>query len=135
MRHRIVTGIGLGNPDSCILTNNSIYGLKVNKKFMNELVSEFKTLNEFGGCDFYLGDEGIAFGIEPAYQGDSLEIIYFDFYDRNKCYWRKGISRGPYGSGICSKYNFYGNYKRKAKFVKFIDKWYDTVRGELCKDI
>lgn len=134
MRHRILGFNGLGNPEPMILNNNK----KIEKSdfwdaFLEDAIKNFKTISEYGGFDFQITEDSFIFGIEPSYEGDDLQIIGFNFKDKNSSYIRQGHSFGAYGSNIVSKYKFYGDYKRKSKFVKFIDKWYDKILEEISK--
>lgn len=40
-----------------------------------------------------------------------------------------GKAWGPYGSGLVIKEKYYSEYKRKSKFVKFVDKWHNVLFG------
>ena len=134
MRHRIGGVSGIGNSKPPILDNKGEITSKLPKEFCDDVVETFDTMRDYDGFDFMDSETGLMLGIEPAYQDEPLEIVYFDFYDKNNCFWRKGVAMGAYGSDVVFKTKYYGEYKRKAKFVKFIDKWYETVRGALCKD-
>ena len=131
MRHRMIGFNGLGNPDPAILDNNG----KIEKSefwdnFLEDAIKNFNTIAEYGGFDFRIEQDLFIFGTEPAYEGDDLQIIGFNFKDKNFSYIRQGHSFGAYGSNIVSKYRFYGGYKRKSKFVRFIDKWYEKLAKE-----
>lgn len=68
----------------------------------------------------------IRFGIEPSYMYEDLKMICFD--ESKKCSRIvTGIAWGPWGSHIASNQKFYDQYKRRAKFVRFIDKWHEIL--------
>lgn len=132
MRHRMTDlNTGLGNSETEKLINN---GKLTNKKFWDKFLEDaqknFTLIREVGGFDFTITENGFAFGIEPAYQMDRLEIIYIAF-DKEQSYWRKGIAMGVYGSHIVETTKYYKDYKNKSKFIKFIDRWADKVKEEL----
>ena len=133
MRHRFgnITCMGIGNSDPVILDNNKhIEPSEFWNAFVEDLVGNFKTIADWGGFDFHIGEDNFMLGIEPAYDGDDLQIIKFNFSDKDKSYIRQGRAFGAYGCNIVSKYRFYGDYKRKSKFVRFIDKWYEKLADE-----
>lgn len=129
MRHRISNFTGLGNPDPVILDNN--YSLKTCEfweKFLEDSMNNFKVIKEYEGFDFHIEEHLFVYGIEPSYEGDELEIICFNFKDKNKCYLIKGKSYGPYGSKIKSESKFYKDFEKESEFIKFIDKWYEDLK-------
>lgn len=117
---------GLGNPNKPILDNNIKFNKKL-KKFADDFIDNFKLIKKYNGFNYSLYDNQFRLGIEPMYMYDELEMICFDLDNKNDSYWLTGISFGAYGTGIKKRYKFYGDYKNKAKFVKFIDKWYDII--------
>lgn len=117
---------GLGNPNKPILDNNIKFNKKL-KKFADDFIDNFKLIKKYNGFNYSLYNNQFRLGIEPMYMYDELEIICFDLENKGNCWWRKGIAFGAYGSRVVSTYRFYGDYKRKSKFVKFIDKWYDII--------
>ena len=136
MRHRICNMFtGMGNSEPVKLDNN--VKLK-NKKFwdcfLEDVMKNFKTMKEFKGFDFHLSENGFKFGIEPAYQYDDLQIIYFDFNNKDVCYLHQGRAFGFYGSRVVHTLKCYYEYKLKSKFIRFVDKWYEHIKTE-CKNI
>lgn len=134
MRHRIGGITGFGNSSPEILDNNR----KMEKsefwdEFLEDALENFKTLAEYGGFDFHVSDNRFMFGIEPAYEGEDIQIIQFNFKDKSLCCIEQGRAFGAYGSDIVSKYRYYGDYVNKCKFVKFIDRWYDRIIDEVKK--
>lgn len=134
MRHRIMGFNGLGNPDPVILDNNK----KIEKsafwdEFLEDAINNFKTIAEYGGFDFHVAQDRFMFGIEPSYEGDDIQIIQFNFKDKGFSCIEQGRSFGAYGSDIVSKFRYYGDYKNRTKFVKFIDKWYDRLSEEVAQ--
>lgn len=130
MRHRIGnarTGLGNSNPE--ILDNNgNLEKSEFWDRFQEDLSEILSLVKEYSGFDFYIGETEFNVGIEPAYAGERLQIIHFDFVDKNSCYKRTGFAFGLYGTGIRETYTFYGNYTYKSKFIKFIDKYYDDLK-------
>lgn len=122
MRHRMVTGTGLGNPDAVLLDNKG----KVNPEFAVDAIVEYFHQEE--GFDFQVSEDAITIGIEPAYQYDELKIVQIN-KEKNKSYLQRGKAWGPYGSQIAKNTRSYGEYKNKAKFVKFVDKWHAVLFG------
>lgn len=120
MRHRIVSGTGLGNPDPVLLSNNG----RINKKFANDAIALY--FNEEYGFDFQISKDSITIGIEPAYQYEKLKIIHIN-RNKSKSYLQRGKAWGPYGSQISKNTYLYENYKKKGKFVKFVDKWHKVL--------
>lgn len=132
MLHNVVNLIGLGNPEPCELDNN----IKLDKSkfwdsFLIELQKSYPIFSNFDGFDFHLAKNGFAFGIEPSYQFDELLIVYIDFYDKNNSYIERGLATGFYGSNCVSKTKFYKDYKRKSKFIRFVDEWYQPLLDKL----
>ena len=131
MRHRN-NFTGLGNPNDEILPNNFDFPKEL-KDFADDFIDNFKVPKEYNGFDFSFWNSQLRVGIEPTYAGEELEIVCFDLDDKSNCWWSTGMSFGGYGTGIRSSIKFYGDYKKKGKFVKFIDKWYDIVKSEMKK--
>lgn len=132
MRHNIVNAMCLGNPEKCELDNN----IKLDKNefwdgFLIEIKKSYPIFASFDGFDFHLAKNGFAFGIEPSYQFDALLIIYIDFYDKNNSYIKTGFSKGLYGLNCVSKTKFYKDYKRKSKFIRFVEEWQKPLFEEL----
>lgn len=120
MRHRMVSGTGLGNPEPAQLTNKGT----INKEFADEAIEAYFYREE--GFDFNVSKEAVTIGIEPSYQYDSLLIVHID-KDKSKSYIQRGKAWGPYGSQVVKSTKIYGDYKNKSKFVKFVDKWHKKL--------
>jgi hypothetical protein len=115
----MVSGTGLGNPEPAKLMNQG----NLNMQFADDaLATYFKN----SGADYQVESDKVAIGIEPSYQGDPLLIIEIN-RDKSKSYIQRGKSFGPYGSQVVQKTSVYGEYKRKSKFVKFVDKWHEVL--------
>ena len=78
--------------------------------------------------DFIIRDNILKFGVEPAYMYEPLYTITFDLENKDNCALEKGISFGDYGSNVLSTERLYKDYKKKSKFVKLIDKWYEEIK-------
>lgn len=135
MRHRITDlHTGLGNSEPVELDNNiQLEKSEFWDNFLEDAIKTFSVIRDYGGFDYRIDENQFIFGIEPSYEGDDLQIIKFNFKDKNFSYIRQGHSFGAYGSNIVSKYRFYGDYKRKSKFVNFIDKWWEVLQLEIRK--
>lgn len=128
MYHRLLeTGMGLGNPDPCLLSNNYDLSSEIWDEFSQDFADNYKLIKDYGGFDFNFSNSVFSIGIEPTYKYDQFLIIDFDLTDKNNSRITTGISFGDYGSGRRSKTVKYHDYHKKSKFIKFIDKWYDFV--------
>lgn len=126
MRHRLVSGTGLGNPERAKLMNEG----KLDNKFADEAMESY--FKDHDGFDFQVTDEYVNVGIEPSYQDDPLLIISID-KDKNQSYIQRGKAFGGYGTRVVKTTKFYADYKLKSKFVRFIDKWHKELFGnEKC---
>lgn len=125
---------GLGNSEPVKMDNNiQLEKSEFWDNFLEDAIKTFSVIRDYNGFDYRIDENHFIFGIEPSYEGDDLQIIKFNFKDKNSSYIRQGHSFGAYGSNIVSKYRFYGDYKRKSKFVNFIDKWWDVLQLEIRK--
>ena len=88
----------------------------------------FKTFEKYDGLDVGFTGHHALLGVEPTYQYQSLFVIEFNFVAKDACVIKTGHAFGPWGTGIRSKTKCYGEYKNSSKFVRFIDKWYDTLK-------
>lgn len=125
MRHRIGIGArtGLGNPSKELLSGKGELALAAKDMAKEAIRLYFK---KWGGCDYEAGGDEVKLGVEPAYQFEDLKIICIR-RDKGKSYLRTGRAFGMYGSGIRSRYKFYSDCKRKAKFKRFVDRWHPKV--------
>jgi hypothetical protein len=123
MRHRIVSGTGLGNPDPVILDNKG----EVPKDFADEAIETY--FKKWEGFDFAINKDFVMIGIEPSYQYDRMKLVQIN-RDKSKSFIQQGRAWGCYGSQITKSTKTYGEYKRKSKFVRFVDKWYDVLFKE-----
>lgn len=129
MRHRIATSTGFGNPEPAELDNNSILRKTPEMDaFMEQLATVLSLVKEWGGFDYHVDDDSFDVGIEPAYEGDKLQIVHFDLTDKNKCAKILGRAFGPYGSNVCRTCKCYGDYAYKSKFVRFVDDNYSFIK-------
>jgi hypothetical protein len=132
MRHRIGGITGFGNAEPCSLDNNITLGKsEFWDMFLQDCQDNFKTIANYCGFDLSLSKDCFAFGIEPSYQYDDLQIIYIDLNNKSNCAIREGRAWGFYGSHTLTKIRYYKDYKKKSKFIRFIDKWYDDLVEKL----
>ena len=133
MKHRIgglETGLGVSSPD--YLDNNlAIEPSEFWESFLADLEKNYKIFKKYGGFDYHKEKDVFAFGIEPTYKGDELLVITINLKDKKLSTLETGISRGLYGTDICSRSFKYSDYKLKSKFIKFVDKWWSLLREEL----
>lgn len=120
MRHRMTSVCtGLGNPDKELLDNSG----KINKEFADAVINTYMPGES---CDFKITDICVMAGIEPAYMYQRLKIVCI-FKEKEYSYIQDGYAFGMYGSGIVKKIKWYKDYKRKCKFVNFVDKWHKVL--------
>ena len=132
MYHRISTNTGFGNSFPCELDNNvKLEQCQFWDSFLEDCKNNFKVIENYNGFDLSLSKEVFAFGIEPSYKYDDLQIIYIDLNDKGGCAIREGRAWGYYGSHTLTKIRFYRDYKKRSKFIRFIDKWYDKLVDKL----
>ncbi len=117
MKRRITSIVGLGSGAKDLLTNNG--GL--NEKFAIDVTNEY-----FEEFDYQVDRDQIMVGIEPTYQDDLLKIVAI-----NRNIGLSSITRGkawgPYGTQIGKTSRFYKNYKKKSKFINFVDRWHPVL--------
>jgi len=128
MRHRIVSGTGLGNPEKALLDNQG----EVNREFADAAIVAY--FSWWGGFDYQVGPDYVAVGIEPSYQYEKLKILHIN-KDKNKSFIQMGKAWGGYGSQVVKTTKFYSDYKYRGKFVKFVDQWHAVLFGEKSRKI
>jgi len=118
MRHRIIGNIktGPGNPDAELMDNKG----NLDKELVKGAIKLY--FSKWGGFDFKIREDGTLIGIEPAYQYERLKVIFIGKKKENS-YIEQGVAWGDYGSEIVSARKYYRDYKKKCKFVRFIDKF------------
>lgn len=135
MRHRICNLTGFGSSEPIRLDNNiNIHKNEFWNEFLKDVQLNFKTIDKYEGFDFHITSNSFTFGIEPSYKFDDLQIIHFDFNNKQNCYIEQGRAWGYYGSHCVTKTKKYSEYKNKSKFIRFIDKWFDLISFE-CKRV
>lgn len=125
MRHRMGIGAltGLGNPSKALLNNTGTMHGSI-KDMLDEAIDLY--FKKWGGCDYEIGESAVMLGIEPAYQFENLKIICLRRKKENS-YLRTGRAFESWGSGIRSTHRFYGDYKIRGKFKKFVNKWHPRI--------
>lgn len=132
MRYRICPDISVGGNSSPDLINEKGTGntktdatIKACAKACYENFFKGTKMDE-RYCAAGVHGHEVRFGIEPSYMYEELKLICID---KNKEWSRlwTGIAFGPWGSGIRSRHKRYGEYKRKSKFVKFVDEWHKKI--------
>lgn len=124
MRHRMVSGTGLGNPDEVLLDNKGT----INAAFAKDALYVY--FDEEAGFDFQIKKNSVSIGIEPGYQYERLKIIHIN-KNKSKSYIQYGRAWGLYGSQIAKNTRYYSEYKTKSKFIKFVDKWHAELFGSV----
>jgi len=66
-------------------------------------------------------------GIVPAYQYEYLKIVYIA-PEKENSYIENGRAWGSYGSQIGSTLRYYKDYKKKSKFIRFVDRWHEPKK-------
>lgn len=127
MRHRMVTGTGLGNPSAPLIDGKST-GSKKRDMLINECAKESHDLffTKYGYCDAQSRTDEIRLGVEPAYQFDPLKVVSIQRV-KEMSYLMTGKSFAAYGSGIRSTKKYYRDYKYNSKFKQLIDKWHPQL--------
>lgn len=128
MYHRD-SNLGLGNPEPARLTNNlgELRGAMW-EGFMADFASNYKIIDNIGGFDYFFSKEWFLAGVEPTYQGDEGLVVGFNLLDKRQSYIENIKAWGPYGTQCVTKQKIYENYKINTKFIKFIDRWYDSIK-------
>jgi len=121
-------GTGLGNPSPCKLD-----GKKTEDPILDRLISivseeayaEFfkDTPMDLGFVDAQHRDDEITMGVEATYQGENLKILCIH-REKGYSYLETGHAWGLWGSDITSTRRYYKDYKRRSKFIKFVDRWH-----------
>lgn len=120
MRHRMVKGLGFGNPDPVILDNKG----KLHDEFALRVLGEF--FSDFEYFDYHVDKDKVIVGIEPAYQYEKLRIICITKNKKNS-YIRHGKAMGPYGSKILGPTRYYRDYVRNSKFKRLVDDFHSKL--------
>ncbi len=124
MRYRLVGWTGLGNGDAIQLNNSGMIDEKVAK------LAILTYFDKWGGFDFQVEELRVKMGIEPSYQNDPMLIITID-KDKEKSTITRGRAFGGYGTQVVSKTKTYKGYKRKSKFIRFVDESHAILFGVL----
>jgi hypothetical protein len=130
MRRRIgdAGATGLGNPVPELISGRST-GDEQRENLIRAAAKEcYETFGfkQYGYCD--AGEEGneVRLGVEPAYQYEHLKLIIVA-REKDCSRFITGRAWGAWGSEIASTMREYGDYKRRSKFVRFIDKWHPRL--------
>lgn len=73
--------------------------------------------------DFALAQTHVAFGHEPAYQFEKLNILFIH-QEKDHSYFETGVAKDSWGTGIRKTRKYYQDYRLKSKFVRFVDRWH-----------
>ena len=122
MRHRIVSGTGLGNPDSPILGNTG----KLDKRFARSAILHYFIKEE--GFDYEVTKDYVKVGYEPAYQYERLKVITIHKNKRLSSI-KSGKAWGGYGTQIAATEKIYAEYVNNCKFTRFVDRWHPILFG------
>jgi hypothetical protein len=130
MRHRIgdAASTGLGNPEPELVSGRST-GNPERDTLINAAAKECYEgfgFEKYGYCD--AGEDGneVRLGVEPAYQYQPLKLIIIA-REKECSRFVTGRAWGAWGSDIASTTREYGDYTRRSKFVRFIDKWHPRL--------
>ena len=114
-----MTGLG-GNFDPVLLDNRGT----VPKQAADDAIAVF--FEKWGGFDFHVDANVVAFGIEPSYQFDPLLIVSVH-RNKEQSTFRTGRAFGSYGSDIRSRTKRYSDFKRASRFTAFVDRWHNVL--------
>jgi hypothetical protein len=139
MRHRIAGAAitGLGNPAPELIENTKTTGSKKRDDQIRTCAKEcYETFFEgstergidLGGVDAGLHGNAVRIGVEPGYMHWPLKIIEIN-REKSASALMTGYAWGAWGSGLRMTRTFYHQYKRKGKFVRFVDKWHPILYG------
>lgn len=123
MKRRLCKITGFGSNEKDILDNKG----KVNKDFADDAIEQY--FKHWEGFDFNVNKNRVTIGIEPTYQSDPLKIVTIS-KNKEESYIETGRAFGFYGTGVRSKTKVYKDYKKKSKFIKFVDKWHPILFKE-----
>ena len=84
---------------------------------------------DLDGVDAGLHLDAVRIGVEPGYMYWPLKIIEIDPV-KERSMLMSGYAWGPWGTGLRTKKKFYLEYKKKGKFVRFIDKWHPKLYAQ-----
>jgi hypothetical protein len=116
----------LGGNNSPSLLNNVGKKTKKHEAMFEDAIKTFPVLKSSEGGDYDIRDGYVAFGYEPAYQFEDLEIICIA-KDKEDSHIQTGHAFGYYGSRIRSTIKLYKDFKRKSRFTLFVDKWHSSL--------
>lgn len=100
----------------------------ITRYLLKKAKEQFNTFNRLEFNYYKKTFRGFAFGYEPSKKWEELFIIYFDFFNKKKCYIERGIEIGDNGEYIKRTKKFYKDYKLNSKFKKFIDEFYTSTK-------
>ena len=106
---------------------------EIRQDFIRQFDSEENDygLGGYESCDFgWLNDKVFVVGLEPSYQWDNFLVFQFDFENKGTSAVLRGTAFGSYGSNTAIKMKYLKDYKRKTKYYRFIEKWYERIKEE-----
>lgn len=95
------------------------------KKISRDCYKTF-SFKKFGYCDAGFDGREARFGVEPAYEHESLKMIIISNIKEESKYVT-GRAVAMWASKVVSKEKLYAKYLKKSKFVLFVDKWYPIL--------
>lgn len=131
MKHRVNSELCLGIPSEAILDNKWTKDVEYNCLLADcrkDAIDSFKTLAKLGFVDFGISKDEIKLGFEPSYKYEPLFVIAINLNNKEDSYIERGKAWGYYGSNIVSKKKFYRDFKKKIKFIRFVDKWFEVMK-------
>ena len=129
----IGTSFGLDNEIGILSKSQTDLIYAIRNDFINEFDSEEKGY-KLGGhdtCDFgWLSPTVFVCGYEASYQWERVLVFQFDFAHKEDSAIVTGTAFGPYGSDVAYTFKQLKDYKRRTKFTRFLNKWYDKLKEE-----
>lgn len=148
MRYRIggiETGLGrsigtdynLDNKEEGLTKEQLDLADKIAKEYLKEFAYWWTDdMSEEGySADFGFSDNRFFVGWEPSYMYDPLNVVCFDLNNKEESWRTWGKAFGPWGKNIVCETKHYKDYKKKTKYIKFIDKYYDKIKELFIGDI
>jgi hypothetical protein len=118
----MAVGFGIVNASPELLSNKGT----LPKEFAAAALTAYFSDEE--GFDFEIRDDSVTVGIEPTYQYDKVKLISI-CRDKSWSHIKIGKAWGSYGTQIGATTKYYGDYKYKSKFIKFVDAWHHRLFG------
>lgn len=129
MKHRGgAENTGLG-ADAKVFISGKNMSKNVKDSLLNKIAEDcYNTFSfeKFGYCEAGFDGNEARFGVEPTYQFEKLKLIVIS-KDKEESSYVTGFAVGYWASAVKSGQKRYGDYLKKSKFVRFVDKWHSKL--------